>query len=82
MNVRAPALAKTQRIAGESSAFAQDVIEGLSQHPKRLPPKYFYDDAGSELFEQITRQDRERLIHFIFDRQRMERAKTRGDDDA
>jgi hypothetical protein len=32
------------------------------------------------VFEQITRHDRERLIHFIFDRQRMERAKTRGDD--
>jgi c-di-GMP-binding flagellar brake protein YcgR len=32
------------------------------------------------VFEQITRQDRERLIHFIFDRQRMERAKTRGED--
>ena len=31
-----------------------DVIEGLSQHPKRLSPKYFYDAAGSELFEQIT----------------------------
>lgn len=32
------------------------------------------------VFEQITRQDRERLIHFIFDRQRIERAKTRGED--
>ena len=30
------------------------MIEGLSQHPKRLSPKYFYDAAGSELFEQIT----------------------------
>jgi hypothetical protein len=31
------------------------------------------------VFEQISRQDRDRLIHFIFDRQRLERAKTRGD---
>ena len=31
----------------------QDVIEGLSQSPKTLPPKYFYDDYGSQLFEQI-----------------------------
>ncbi|HEY9598550.1 MAG TPA: L-histidine N(alpha)-methyltransferase [Cyanophyceae cyanobacterium] len=30
-----------------------DVIQGLSQTPKTLPPKYFYDDRGSELFEQI-----------------------------
>ncbi len=27
----------------------------LSQQPKQLSPKYFYDAAGSELFEQITR---------------------------
>ncbi len=31
----------------------QDVKEGLSQYPKSLPPKYFYDDQGSQLFEQI-----------------------------
>ncbi len=30
-----------------------DVIEGLTQNPKTLPAKYFYDDHGSELFEQI-----------------------------
>lgn len=32
----------------------QDVITGLTQTPKSLPPKYFYDDRGSLLFEQIT----------------------------
>lgn len=31
----------------------QDVIEGLTATPKTLPPKYFYDAYGSELFEQI-----------------------------
>jgi L-histidine Nalpha-methyltransferase len=31
----------------------EDVIQGLSKIPKSLPPKYFYDDHGSELFEQI-----------------------------
>src|SRR3954466_14388596 len=55
MNVYAPALAKTDRVDDETSAFALDVIGGLSPHPKHLPPKYFYDAAGSELFEQITR---------------------------
>lgn len=30
-----------------------DVVSGLTQFPKSLPPKYFYDDRGSELFEQI-----------------------------
>jgi dimethylhistidine N-methyltransferase len=54
MNVHAAALAKAHRFDERTSAFASDVIEGLSQHPKRLSPKYFYDVAGSELFEQIT----------------------------
>ncbi|MBL1175442.1 L-histidine N(alpha)-methyltransferase [Pantanalinema sp. GBBB05] len=31
----------------------QDVMHGLTQQPKTLPPKYFYDDRGSQLFEQI-----------------------------
>jgi len=30
-----------------------DVIQGLQQSPKTLPPHYFYDDQGSRLFEQI-----------------------------
>ena len=33
---------------------AEDVREGLSSTPKTVPPKYFYDAAGSELFERIT----------------------------
>ena len=32
----------------------QDVIQGLRQTLKSLPPKYFYDDLGSQLFEKIT----------------------------
>jgi L-histidine N-alpha-methyltransferase len=34
---------------------AADVRAGLSATPKTLPPKYFYDARGSELFEDITR---------------------------
>ncbi|GGF72129.1 dimethylhistidine N-methyltransferase [Azorhizobium oxalatiphilum] len=36
------------------SAFASDLAAGLSSRPKRLAPKYFYDAAGSALFEDIT----------------------------
>lgn len=36
-------------------AIADDVHQGLSRSPKSLPPKLFYDAAGSELFEQISR---------------------------
>ncbi|GAA0541059.1 dimethylhistidine N-methyltransferase [Rhizomicrobium palustre] len=37
------------------SDFAEDFLEGLSRTPKTLPAKYFYDEAGSELFEEICR---------------------------
>src|SRR5450755_3036866 len=54
MNVHAAAVTEAHRFDEQTSAFARDVIEDLSQQPKRLSPKYFYDVAGSELFEQIT----------------------------
>ncbi|WP_291851583.1 L-histidine N(alpha)-methyltransferase [Bradyrhizobium sp.] len=54
MNVHAPALARAHEFDAQTQVFASDVIGGLSQFPKRLSPKYFYDAAGSELFEQIT----------------------------
>jgi dimethylhistidine N-methyltransferase len=37
------------------SVIAADVLRGLAQTPKSLPPRLFYDDAGSALFEKITR---------------------------
>ena len=36
------------------SPVAAAVLEGLTQTPKTLPPWLFYDEAGSQLFEQIT----------------------------
>lgn len=36
-------------------AFRQDVHEGLSQRPRRLPSKWFYDGRGAALFEAICR---------------------------
>ncbi len=52
------------------SCFAEEVARGLSATPKRLPCRFFYDDAGSELFEAIcdlpeyylTRAEREILV--------------------
>ena len=38
---------------GGDAAFASDVITGLSARQKSLSPKYFYDAAGSDLFEAI-----------------------------
>src|SRR5438445_2728909 len=37
------------------SALRADVARGLTSVPKELPPKWFYDERGSELFDQITR---------------------------
>ena len=36
-------------------ALRADVRAGLTATPKTLPPKYFYDARGSELFDEITR---------------------------
>ena len=40
--------------AEADSSFARDVLAGLTARPKRLSPKYFYDQAGAQLFEDIT----------------------------
>ena len=36
-----------------SDNFRDDVLNGLQQSPKRLPSKYFYDERGSQLFDDI-----------------------------
>jgi L-histidine N-alpha-methyltransferase len=38
-----------------TSALEADVRAGLTATPKTLPPKWFYDELGSELFDEITR---------------------------
>ena len=43
-----------KEILTDDGAFARDVEEGLSRAPKSLPSRYFYDEAGSRLFQQIT----------------------------
>lgn len=37
-----------------TDAFRADVLRGLSQRPRAIPARWFYDDAGSALFEAIT----------------------------
>ena len=52
----------SNRISGSVAAYRQpnprmlaEVAAGLAAPQKELPPKYFYDHRGSELFEEITR---------------------------
>ena len=33
----------------------QEILAGLTQDQKVINPKYFYDQVGSQLFDQITR---------------------------
>jgi L-histidine N-alpha-methyltransferase len=40
--------------ADQAAAMERDVREGLAATPKELSPKYFYDERGSRLFEDIT----------------------------
>jgi len=40
--------------ADTAATMARDVRDGLLSEPKELAPKYFYDERGSQLFEQIT----------------------------
>ncbi len=44
-------------LAADSAAMAlrRDVRQGLTRTPKSLPPKWFYDSVGSDLFDRITR---------------------------
>jgi L-histidine N-alpha-methyltransferase len=41
--------------ADMAAALRDDARRGLSANPKQLPPKWFYDERGSELFDEITR---------------------------
>jgi dimethylhistidine N-methyltransferase len=39
---------------GVDPAFRADVLDGLGQSQKAIPARWLYDDAGSQLFEDIT----------------------------
>ncbi|MBI1403103.1 MAG: L-histidine N(alpha)-methyltransferase [Porphyrobacter sp.] len=41
--------------SGVDTAFRADVLAGLAEAQKAIPARWFYDDAGSQLFEDITR---------------------------
>ncbi|MFQ5651321.1 MAG: L-histidine N(alpha)-methyltransferase [bacterium] len=63
---------KISRKDHSGEPFAQNVLHGLSATPKKLSPKYLYDETGSNLFEQIcelpeyypTRTERAIIKHY------------------
>ncbi|GHB10686.1 MULTISPECIES: L-histidine N(alpha)-methyltransferase [Streptomyces] len=50
-------LTRTLPVDATDAALRADVLSGLTRQPKTLPPKWFYDAHGSDLFEEITRLD-------------------------
>lgn len=48
------AVTRTLPADATTAALRADVAHGLTRTPKQLPPKWFYDARGSDLFEAIT----------------------------
>ncbi|HYI72971.1 MAG TPA: L-histidine N(alpha)-methyltransferase, partial [Skermanella sp.] len=42
-----------QSVVRLDAGFLEDVLDGLGQTEKTLPAKYFYDERGSKLFDEI-----------------------------
>jgi L-histidine N-alpha-methyltransferase len=58
LSVESTALLRVENHLGlghRAEALRSDALTGLSATPKRLPPKWHYDERGSELFTEITR---------------------------
>ena len=48
---------ETKLLNNKTEIMLNEVLQGLNQKPKTLPCKYFYDEKGSKLFEQICKLD-------------------------
>jgi dimethylhistidine N-methyltransferase len=56
MTASVASVSRSRDEGADYSDFYHEVITGLEHSPKRIPPKYFYDEAGSRLFELICEQ--------------------------
>jgi len=43
--------------SSKKASMIQEVVDGLNNQQKTLPSKYFYDEKGSQIFDEITRLD-------------------------
>ena len=57
MSNHSAALAIANETAPEMAAAGAEILAGLEAPQKRISPKYFYDERGSELFDQICELD-------------------------
>ena len=58
---------QNKTISSHKAQFAQDVYEGLKDFPKRLSSKYFYDEAGDKLFQEIMNMPEYYLTNAEYD---------------
>ena len=56
MTASVASVSRSRDEGADYSDFYHEVITGLERSPKQIPPKYFYDEAGSRLFELICEQ--------------------------
>ncbi len=55
MTVKEPVVSVLLDPDWANGSLVEDVRRGFAAHPRALPPKWLYDDVGSELFDEITR---------------------------
>lgn len=55
MSAREPVVSVLLDPDWASGSLVDDVRRGFAEQPRTLPPKWLYDDAGSALFDEITR---------------------------
>src|SRR3954463_12986408 len=70
-----PIVRATDPAAARRRTILADVRESLARTPRELSPKYFYDERGSQLFEEITR-----LPEYYLTRAEREILEARADD--
>ncbi|NAY92291.1 L-histidine N(alpha)-methyltransferase [Muricauda sp. JGD-17] len=58
---------QNEKIPVFTSAFEQEVYEGLTNYPKHLSSKYFYDEVGDKLFQDIMAMPEYYLTNCEFD---------------
>ena len=57
MNAGIDTISAQRDAAPAPDGFCDEILRGLAQSPKRIAPKFFYDETGCQLFEEICRLD-------------------------
>ncbi|WP_316734685.1 L-histidine N(alpha)-methyltransferase [Pedobacter aquatilis] len=47
----------TEKVSVKNEQFLEETLQGLAEMPKRMHSKYFYDEAGDQIFQQIMEME-------------------------